>query len=83
MASFATGLLEIEQNLAMKLASLKYGGKVAYVYNPLEYAANPHRLYVEKYCTGPKTVLFVGMNPGPYGMAQTGASVKCFLVHKF
>ena len=44
------------------------------IYNPLEYAWEPHRNYVEKYCSQRKTVLFLGMNPGPYGMAQTGVS---------
>jgi single-strand selective monofunctional uracil DNA glycosylase len=72
--TLATSFLEIEQNLAKKLCGLKYGGKVSHVYNPIEYAVNPHRQYLEKYCMGSKTVLFVGMNPGPYGMAQTGVN---------
>lgn len=50
---------------------LSFGDKVAYVYNPLEYASAPHAYYVSKYC-GTKTVLFLGMNPGPFGMAQNG-----------
>jgi single-strand selective monofunctional uracil DNA glycosylase len=45
---------------------------VAYVYRPLEYAARAHRAYVDRYGTGRKRVLFLGMNPGPFGMAQTG-----------
>jgi len=45
---------------------------VSHVYNPLEYAREPHREYLERYGRPPKEVLLVGMNPGPWGMAQTG-----------
>ena len=44
----------------------------AFTYNPLEYARVPHELYLKKYGEGPKEVLLLGMNPGPFGMAQTG-----------
>uniref|UniRef100_H2ZNR8 Uracil-DNA glycosylase-like domain-containing protein n=1 Tax=Ciona savignyi TaxID=51511 RepID=H2ZNR8_CIOSA len=50
---------------------LSFCDRVAYVYNPLEYAADPHAHYVSKYC-GTKSVLFLGMNPGPNGMVQNG-----------
>jgi single-strand selective monofunctional uracil DNA glycosylase len=58
---------------------------VSHVYNPLEYARRSHETYLLKYGTGRKRVLLVGMNPGPFGMAQTGvpfgdvASVREFL----
>jgi single-strand selective monofunctional uracil DNA glycosylase len=45
---------------------------VAYVYNPLYYAWPVHEAYLRRFGTGPKQVLFVGMNPGPFGMLQTG-----------
>lgn len=45
---------------------------VAQVYNPLEYARLPHEAYLRRYGSKPIRVLFVGMNPGPFGMAQTG-----------
>lgn len=48
---------------------------VEYIYNPLEYAANLHNQYVRKYCNSFKKVMFLGMNPGPFGMVQTGVSV--------
>jgi single-strand selective monofunctional uracil DNA glycosylase len=41
------------------------------VYNPLEYAAAPYREYLDRYARQPQALL-VGMNPGPWGMAQTG-----------
>ncbi len=50
---------------AAQLASL-------WVYNPLDYAWVPHAVYIKKYGAGTKHVLFIGMNPGPWGMAQTG-----------
>jgi single-strand selective monofunctional uracil DNA glycosylase len=45
---------------------------VARVYNPLDYAWEPHQNYIARYGGGKKKVLFLGMNPGPWGMAQTG-----------
>ncbi len=44
----------------------------AYIYNPLTYAKEPHDRYVSRFARGKKRVLFLGMNPGPWGMAQTG-----------
>src|SRR5690606_15198967 len=43
-----------------------------FVYNPLDYARKPHELYLTTWGGSPKRVLLVGMNPGPFGMAQTG-----------
>ncbi len=45
---------------------------MAYVYNPLNYAWLGHAAYLKKFGAGRKRVLFLGMNPGPFGMAQTG-----------
>jgi len=44
---------------------------VAFVYNPLAYARRPVEAYLEKFARR-GTTLLVGMNPGPFGMAQTG-----------
>ena len=51
---------------------MRFGPHIAAVYNPLEYAVRPHRLYLELAGPSPKKVIFLGMNPGPWGMAQTG-----------
>lgn len=51
---------------------LEFGPPTALVYNPLAYARAPHEAYLERYGRGTGRVLFVGMNPGPFGMAQTG-----------
>ena len=62
------------------LAQLHFDDPVTCVYNPLEYAWSAYRSYLERYAgnqgrpkrLGRKRVLFLGMNPGPWGMAQTG-----------
>ena len=51
---------------------LTFPRPVAYAYNPLAYAWPAHAAYLRKFGAGRKRVLFLGMNPGPFGMAQTG-----------
>lgn len=72
--SSAKRFLEIELELNAHLRSLTFGQPVRYIYNPVEYAWPTHSAFVEKYCHGGQSVLFLGMNPGPFGMAQTGVS---------
>ncbi len=43
-----------------------------YIYNPLLYASKMAYAYIEEYAVSPTKYLFLGMNPGPFGMAQTG-----------
>ena len=43
-----------------------------FVYNPLVYARVPHGHTSSVGVRGAEDVLLVGMNPGPFGMAQTG-----------
>ncbi|XP_060765944.1 single-strand-selective monofunctional uracil-DNA glycosylase 1 [Neoarius graeffei] len=64
--------LQAELELSACLRTLTFRDPVRYVYNPLEYAWDTHLLYAEKYCHSGQSVLFLGMNPGPFGMAQTG-----------
>ncbi len=54
------------------MESLSFDTPVAYTYNPLVYARAPYRNYIDRYGQGTKEVVLVGMNPGPWGMAQTG-----------
>jgi single-strand selective monofunctional uracil DNA glycosylase len=54
------------------LGKLAFAGPVACVYHPLDYAWDVHRQWLERYGHGRKEALFVGMNPGPFGMVQTG-----------
>jgi single-strand selective monofunctional uracil DNA glycosylase len=51
---------------------LRFAPPVTHVYNPLDYAWAAHEAYLRRYANTPKRVLFMGMNPGPFGMAQTG-----------
>jgi single-strand selective monofunctional uracil DNA glycosylase len=60
------------RKLCRELANMRFGAPVTHVYNPLEYARRPHDAYVRLYGASPKRVMFLGMNPGPFGMAQTG-----------
>ncbi|MCZ6465094.1 MAG: single-stranded DNA-binding protein [Proteobacteria bacterium] len=54
------------------MAALHFGAPVTHVYNPLDYAGRTHRLFLRRFADSPKRVVFLGMNPGPFGMAQTG-----------
>ncbi|MFA6244764.1 MAG: uracil-DNA glycosylase family protein [Candidatus Hydrogenedentales bacterium] len=65
-------LSEISDALVDDLRRLRFDAPITHVYNPLEYARAPHRRYLERYGGAPKEALFLGMNPGPFGMAQTG-----------
>lgn len=58
--------------LAKRVGLLRFVRPVAHVYNPLDYAWPAHCAYLAKFGHGPKRILFLGMNPGPFGMMQTG-----------
>ncbi|MFN7962526.1 MAG: single-stranded DNA-binding protein [Thermoanaerobaculia bacterium] len=68
----AAALLAVSDRLARELEPLRFAAPVAFVYNPLIYGRAPWALYLEVSARGPKEALFLGMNPGPFGMAQTG-----------
>lgn len=65
-------MVQIAQGLSKSLAPLKFAEPVTHVYDPVVYAWGPHKAYLERYGSGPKEALLLGMNPGPWGMAQTG-----------
>lgn len=65
-------LITIAKRLNVALKELSFAKPVKYCYNPVEYALKPHEAYINRYCTHPKEVVFIGMNPGPFGMCQTG-----------
>lgn len=54
------------------LAKLRFTDPVAVVYNPLEYAGAVYFDYWKRFGGEKKEMVFLGMNPGPFGMAQTG-----------
>ncbi len=58
--------------LVKELRGLRFGPPVTHIYNPLEYARQPYELYLRSYAKPPREIILMGMNPGPWGMAQTG-----------
>lgn len=67
-----TPLVAISRELSTRVDALAFPS-VPVVYNPLDYARAPHEAYLERWgATSPREVVMVGMNPGPFGMAQTG-----------
>ena len=65
-------LIDIATHLSDELKGLSFSSPVSFVYDPTDYAREPLSLYLEKYGRAPKKVVLVGMNPGPWGMLQTG-----------
>ena len=65
-------LVKISRALSKQVDGLQFGAPVTHVYNPLSYARRSHETYLERYGVNPVKVLLLGMNPGPFGMAQTG-----------
>lgn len=66
------GLRAVTDGLVARLNPLTFSAPVAHTYNPLIYARNGYDRYVSCFGNTVKPVVLVGMNPGPYGMAQTG-----------
>jgi single-strand selective monofunctional uracil DNA glycosylase len=65
-------LIASTRRLVEDLRGFTFGEPVACVYQPLEYAWKPHLRYLERFAKTKKRVVFLGMNPGPFGMVQTG-----------
>ena len=65
-------LIAIAERLRSALRPLRFSPPVTHVYNPLEYAWDSYCTYLSNYGKAPKEAVFFGMNPGPWGMSQTG-----------
>jgi len=72
VASRAERLIRAASRLSREVSALSFGPPVTHVYDPLVYARRPHHAYLRRYADGKKRVVYLGMNPGPWGMAQTG-----------
>jgi single-strand selective monofunctional uracil DNA glycosylase len=70
--SQADRLIRAASALSREVEAIEFGEPVRVVYNPLRHAARGHRRYLRRFGDGRKRVVFLGMNPGPYGMTQTG-----------
>lgn len=68
----AQALLAAARTLRAAVDGLCFHPPVVHVYNPLGYAHRPHETYLTRYGSRPKRVVLLGMNPGPFGMMQTG-----------
>jgi single-strand selective monofunctional uracil DNA glycosylase len=69
-ATFAA-LRKASRALARRVDRLSFGPPVAFIVNPLVHARVPHERYLALARPG-IDALFLGMNPGPFGMVQTG-----------
>jgi len=65
-------LVDIDRALAEAVDGLGFGPPVTHVYNPLDYAWAPHEDYLRRFGQRTKEAVLIGMNPGPWGMAQNG-----------
>ncbi|WP_319242279.1 uracil-DNA glycosylase family protein [uncultured Propionivibrio sp.] len=65
-------LITAARALSTAVNALSFAPPVSHLYNPLDYAWAPHEIYLRRFGGGRKKVIFVGMNPGPFGMVQCG-----------
>ncbi|MGK0185815.1 MAG: single-strand selective monofunctional uracil DNA glycosylase [Verrucomicrobiales bacterium] len=72
MPAISKKLITSARKLCKALAPLTFKEPVTHVYNPLEYARKPHEKFLRTYGDSKRKIVLLGMNPGPFGMAQTG-----------
>lgn len=65
-------LIAAARELSVQVDRLKFQPPVTHVYNPLDYARAAHEEYLHRFGNSRKRIIFLGMNPGPFGMAQIG-----------
>lgn len=65
-------LIAAAKKLAYDVDRLRFSTAVSHIYNPLDYAWAPHEQYLQRFGNSRKNVVFIGMNPGPFGMVQCG-----------
>lgn len=65
-------LITAARKLSAQAGRLKFAAPVTHVYNPLAYAWKAHEEFLRRFGNSRKRVVFLGMNPGPFGMVQTG-----------
>lgn len=72
MSTLGEKMIAAAAELRDAVNALSFAAPVTHTYNPLDYAWAVHELYLKKFATTRKRLLFLGMNPGPWGMMQTG-----------
>jgi single-strand selective monofunctional uracil DNA glycosylase len=68
----AQQMIDAARDLRDAVHGLQFSKPVTHVYNPLDYAWDVHQQYLERFASGRRRIVLLGMNPGPWGMAQTG-----------
>lgn len=68
---FSDFLVSRTKLLKSQCNNLKFSFE-GYIYNPLDYAWDCHEKFLRKYIKQNAKAVFLGMNPGPFGMMQTG-----------
>ena len=68
----ADPIIDATTALSEACDALSFADPVTHVYNPLGYAWPMHEQFLSRFGGGSKRIVFLGMNPGPWGMAQTG-----------
>lgn len=71
-SSLSESLIRTAKRLRQQVDKLSFGEPVTHVYNPLRYAWKSHQAYLSLVDGLSPRTLLLGMNPGPWGMAQTG-----------
>jgi len=71
-AEISLALIAAAHELSANVDKLAFAAPVSHIYNPLNYAWQAHELYLRRFGASRKNVVFVGMNPGPFGMVQCG-----------
>ena len=68
----ADALISAARQLSVEVGQLHFAAPVSHCYNPLDYAWAAHELYLRRFGNSAKKIVFLGMNPGPFGMVQCG-----------
>ena len=68
----AEALIGAARTLSSEVGRLDFSPPVSHIYNPLDYAWAPHEQYLRRFGASRKKIVFIGMNPGPFGMVQCG-----------
>ncbi|WP_153110665.1 uracil-DNA glycosylase family protein [Propionivibrio limicola] len=71
-ATYSDALIDAARDLSAAVDRLAFAPPVSHIYNPLDYAWAPHETYLRRFGNGRKEIVFLGMNPGPFGMVQCG-----------
>ena len=70
--AIAESLIIAARTLLAAVERLDFSPPVSHIYNPMNYAWAPHQMYLRRFASNRKKVIFLGMNPGPFGMVQCG-----------